>query len=69
MLRPCTRYSDSTFKNIIEGAGMQKEKEDLSKHLIENLESIRENNARYQVPYNRFPDIPNEKPIDWEHTA
>ena len=53
MLRPCTRYSDSTFKNIIEGAGMQKEKEDLSKHLIENLESIRDNNARYKAPYDR----------------
>lgn len=48
ILRPCTRYSDSTFKNIIEGAGMQKEKEDLSKHLIENLESIRDNNAKYK---------------------
>ena len=69
ILRPCTRYSDSTFKNIIEGAGMQKEKEDLSKHLIENLESIRDNNARYKAPYDRFPDVPNEKPIDWEHTA
>jgi len=53
ILRPCTRYSDSTFKNIIEGAGMQKEKEDLSKHLIENLESIRDNNARYKAPYDR----------------
>lgn len=69
ILRPCTRYSDSTFKNIIEGAGMQKEKEDLSKHLIENLESIRDNNAKYKAPYDRFPDVPNEKPIDWEHTA
>jgi hypothetical protein len=44
VLRPCTRYSDTTFKNIMEGAGMQKEKEDLSRQLIDNLHKIKTGN-------------------------
>lgn len=37
VLRPCTRYSDTTLRNITQGAGMRKEKEEISNTLIENL--------------------------------
>lgn len=47
LLRPCTRYSDQTFKSIIEGAGMQKEKEDLSEILLGNLKHEISHNVTY----------------------
>jgi hypothetical protein len=36
-LRPCTRYSDRTLMNIVQGAGMNAEKKMISDKMIENL--------------------------------
>lgn len=37
VLRPCTRYSDHTLKNIVEGAGMNKERQEIRDLLLNNL--------------------------------
>lgn len=37
VLRPCTRYSDTTLRNITQGAGMRREKKEISNKLLENL--------------------------------
>jgi len=55
MLRPCTRYSDQTFKSIIEGAGMQKEKEDLAKLLVDNIKHGMEDYIKSSPSYLVYP--------------
>lgn len=54
MLRPCTRYSDQTFKSIIEGAGMMQEREELADKVLNNLkegmEDVVDSKKGYLLP-------------------
>ena len=66
-LRPCTRYSDRTLLNIVQGAGMNAEKEMLANKMLENLRHGMEDYANvgneqgksYLLP---GVDSPNDNP-------
>lgn len=51
VLRPCTRYSDHTLKNIVEGAGMNKERQEIRDTLIEHLKDEMLDYLMYEPTY------------------